>query len=153
VAVEAVEVLGVEDLGSVQDHLRHHLDRGSLDHRHHHHHHHLHQDHGFQGLLLLHHHHQGVIDHLDHLDLQDHLDHQGHLGFLRAEDVHLEEVDLGVEQHTQEQECIITSINLITANLTGDADTDIVQHITVMILMTTKKRHPLELTSLRKQRQ
>ena len=75
-AVEAVEVLEVVGLGSVQDHLRHHLDRGSLDHRHHHH-HHLHQDHGFQGLLLLHHHHQGVIDHLDHLDLQDHLDHQG----------------------------------------------------------------------------
>ena len=70
-AVEAVEVLGVEDLGSVQDHLRPHLDRGSLDHRHHHH---LHQDHGFQGLLLLHHHHQGVTD---HLDLQDHLTRQG----------------------------------------------------------------------------
>ena len=55
---------------------------------------------------------------------------KGLRGFLRAEDDHLEEVDHGAEQHTQEQECIITSINLITANLTGDADTDIVQHIT-----------------------
>ena len=54
---------------------------------------------------------------------------KGLRGFLRAEDVHLEEADHGVER-IQEQECIITFINLITANPTGDADTDIVQHIT-----------------------